>query len=73
VFEKFYRGSHHGVSGVGLGLAICRGIVEAHGGTISARNREGGGAEFRILLPITSAPPPLSMEAESDRAAGTLE
>jgi two-component system sensor histidine kinase KdpD len=53
IFEKFYRApaSPNG-SGVGLGLTICRGIVEAHGGRIWAENRSGGGAVFRFTLPI---------------------
>ena len=55
IFEKFYRArapaSRNG-SGVGLGLTICRGIVEAHGGRIWAENRSGGGAVFRFTLPI---------------------
>jgi len=52
LFEKFERG--HGeshVSGVGLGLAICRAIVHLHGGTIKASDRPGGGARFEIELP----------------------
>ncbi len=50
VFSKFYksRESH----GVGLGLAICRAVVVAHGGMIDARNQEGGGAAFRLMLPL---------------------
>ena len=49
VFEKFYHDpSSHGA---GLGLAICRAIVNAHGGTISAGNRPGGGAIFSFTLP----------------------
>ncbi|HJT23412.1 MAG TPA: ATP-binding protein, partial [bacterium] len=54
IFEKFYRGktpSEQG--GVGLGLAICRAVVEAHGGRIWAENRQEGGASFRFTLPIT--------------------
>jgi two-component system sensor histidine kinase KdpD len=57
VFEKFVRGTHAGVAGVGLGLPICRAIVEAHGGTIRAENREGGGALFRISMPLPRQPP----------------
>jgi two-component system sensor histidine kinase KdpD len=57
VFEKFYRGAHPGVRGVGLGLPICKAIVEAHGGTIGAENRPDGGALFRITLPLSGEPP----------------
>ena len=65
VFDKFYRGNHVGVSGVGLGLAICRGIVEAHGGTISAHNRSQGGAAFVVLLPLAGQrAPAISREPE---------
>lgn len=49
VFEKFYRGKP---GGAGLGLAICRAVVDAHHGSISAANREGGGAVFRFTLPL---------------------
>lgn len=52
VFEKFYRGKPDGVRGAGLGLAICRAIVEAHQGTIEAFNRVGGGAVLRTRLPL---------------------
>ncbi|HEY6000117.1 MAG TPA: DUF4118 domain-containing protein [bacterium] len=57
VFEKFQRGAQERGGGTGLGLPICRGIVEAHGGTLVAANREGGGAVFRIVLPLREAPP----------------
>lgn len=59
VFERFYRASNSsdGGRGSGLGLAICRAIVTAHGGTIIASNRPGGGAEFVIRLPLAQNPP----------------
>jgi signal transduction histidine kinase len=53
VFEEFHR-SENGIgqaTGTGLGLAICRRIAEAHGGSISVRNLEEGGAEFTVGLP----------------------
>jgi K+-sensing histidine kinase KdpD len=59
VFEKFYRAPGVSADGLGLGLAICTGIVDAHGGRLWAENRAGGGAVFRFALPIT-APPPVS-------------
>jgi two-component system sensor histidine kinase KdpD len=58
LFEKFYRVSTGKTAGgVGLGLAICRAIVAAHGGRIWAENREGGGAAFRVALPRQDPPP----------------
>ena len=52
LFEKFYRGRMlTSKRGLGLGLAICRMIIEAHGGNIWAENREGGGAVFKFTLP----------------------
>ncbi|MHB1328828.1 MAG: ATP-binding protein [Gemmatimonadales bacterium] len=58
IFEKFYRATQ-GAGGIGLGLAICRGIVTAHGGSIRAENRPGGGAIFSVVLPIDGTPPDL--------------
>ncbi len=52
IFEKFYRGDGRKAGGLGLGLSIARGFVEAHGGTVSAENRDGGGARFTISLPV---------------------
>jgi two-component system, OmpR family, sensor histidine kinase KdpD len=58
VFEKFHRAVREGApGGVGLGLAICRGIVTAHGGRIWAGNREGGGALVCFTLPVSGEPP----------------
>ncbi len=65
LFEKFYRASDH-AEGAGLGLAICRAILEAHGGTIRAENREGGGASF--ILTIPSGTPPRAPEPEAGSA-----
>jgi len=70
VFEKFFRGAAaSGRPGAGLGLAICRGIVEAHDGTIAAAFREGGGTTFTVRLPREGEPPPVEDEAvETDVA-----
>ena len=64
IFEKFTRGKSPG-GGVGLGLSICRVIVEAHGGRIWAENRPGGGAVFRFTLPIEGEVALPSAEKES--------
>ncbi|MGI8821587.1 MAG: DUF4118 domain-containing protein [Chthoniobacterales bacterium] len=50
VFEKFYRGPGKPTGGLGLGLAVARHLVEAHGGAITACNAPGGGALFQITL-----------------------
>jgi two-component system sensor histidine kinase KdpD len=58
VFDKFFRGEASRTRhGAGLGLAVARAIVEAHGGRIGAENRPGGGAVFRFALPLGSGPP----------------
>jgi two-component system sensor histidine kinase KdpD len=57
VFEKFYRASPDGRRGAGLGLAICRGVVLAHGGRIWAHNLPEGGVAFLFTLPLTDTPP----------------
>jgi two-component system sensor histidine kinase KdpD len=53
IFDMFYRGTRDlGQKGYGLGLSICRAIVEAHGGRIWAENRPDGGAAIRFTFPL---------------------
>lgn len=54
IFEKFVTKSYGTQNGTGLGLFLCKGIIEAHGGSISAKNNENGGATIEFKLPITS-------------------
>ncbi|WP_374554023.1 DUF4118 domain-containing protein [Aquitalea pelogenes] len=57
LFDKFSRGNSESTTpGVGLGLAICRSIVEAHGGQITASNRQPHGAAFCFTLPVSQMP-----------------
>jgi len=65
IFDKFYRVGTAREGGVGLGLTICRGIIDAHGGRIWAENRPSGGALFRFTLPLDESPPAVGTE-ESD-------
>jgi two-component system sensor histidine kinase KdpD len=65
VFEKFFRGAHPGVPGAGLGLSICRAIAEAHGGSLMAEDRPGGGAVLRLALPLGEGPPAAPEEGEA--------
>ncbi|WP_434718402.1 sensor histidine kinase KdpD [Paraburkholderia sp. A1BS-2L] len=71
VFEKFTRGEKESAKpGIGLGLAICRAIVEAHDGTIGATNRLAAdghveGASFWFALPVQT-PPPLPTDEPAD-------
>jgi signal transduction histidine kinase len=51
LFQRFYRGDNAQRNGAGLGLAIAQAIAQAHGGSISAANVDGGGAEFAVKLP----------------------
>jgi two-component system sensor histidine kinase KdpD len=71
VFQKFYRGgATPNRRGIGLGLAICRGIVEAHGGRISASNRSPApGAVFRFTIPATEPPPRIAAGAAEEEDA----
>ena len=52
VFEPFFTTKPEG-QGTGLGLSVCRGLIEAHGGTIEVRQAERGGTRFEIRLPVT--------------------
>jgi len=54
IFDKFFRAAPSQALGVGLGLTICKGIIEAHGGRIEVENR--GGAVFRFTLPLEGEP-----------------
>jgi two-component system sensor histidine kinase KdpD len=69
VFERFHRAARPGVRGAGLGLAIARAIARAHGGQLTAENRPGGGAAFRLTLPLLE-PPPVPAELPADDAEG---
>ncbi len=53
IFDAFYTTKSHGL---GMGLAICRSIVEAHGGILEASARRGGGTTFRFCLPLIAPP-----------------
>jgi signal transduction histidine kinase len=64
IFEPFFTTKPEG-EGTGLGLSLCRNIIEEHGGTLSVESTVGAGATFRIALPTGTAPPPA--------AAGTAE
>jgi two-component system sensor histidine kinase KdpD len=57
LFEKFTRGTAESATpGVGLGLAICQAVVQAHRGQVTASNAVGGGAEFTVTLPRRAPP-----------------
>jgi two-component system sensor histidine kinase KdpD len=61
IFEKFHRTDPApSVRGAGLGLAICQGIIQAHGGRIWAENRPGGGVALRFALPRKDVPAALA-------------
>lgn len=72
IFEKFHRAAREGSPGVGLGLAICRAIVAAHGGKIWAQNREGGGAAFRFTLPVPPGGPKVTLLESTEPASAEV-
>ncbi|PLK47478.1 sensor histidine kinase KdpD [Uliginosibacterium sp. TH139] len=66
LFAKFERGDTESAQpGVGLGLAICRAIVSAHGGHIEAHNRANGGASFSFSLPLGEPPEAANLEKDA--------
>jgi two-component system sensor histidine kinase KdpD len=52
IFEPYSRNDHAGQRGAGLGLAVCRAIAHAHGGTLAVLRRSGGGSSFTLSLPV---------------------
>ena len=73
IFEPYQRGDQagsagpNGSRGSGLGLALCRAIAQAHGGSLVLRRRGGGGSSFVATLPLGEAPalaPPLQALAQ---------
>jgi two-component system OmpR family sensor kinase len=59
IFDRFYQADPaRQKEGAGLGLSIARSIAHAHGGSIRAANRQGGGATFTVALPLAPGPPP---------------
>ncbi len=58
VFDRFWRAPGAPSGGTGLGLAIAKWIVDRHGGRIGVANRPGGGAAFRVELPVPAPEPP---------------
>jgi PAS domain S-box-containing protein len=64
VFDRFWQASQQGSHGIGLGLAIARGLTEAHGGTVAVESSDGEGATFTFTLPMEGP------EQESDGGGG---
>jgi len=59
IFDRYWQGRHSPDLGAGLGLSICRGIVESHGGQISVESIVGRGTTFTIVLPVSPSAPAL--------------
>lgn len=76
IFDRFYQSKKsvrypvYGQSGTGIGLFLCKRIVDLHGGKIYARNNHGQGASFRILMPLL---PCESVEDTTDKSPESIE
>lgn len=57
IFEPYARNDQSGQRGAGLGLALCRAIAQAHGGSLTVRRRNGGGNSFTFSMPVDPQPP----------------
>jgi two-component system, OmpR family, sensor histidine kinase KdpD len=57
IFEPYRRGDRSGQRGAGLGLAVCRAVAGAHGGSLTVQRREGGGSSFILALPVEEHQP----------------
>jgi two-component system sensor histidine kinase KdpD len=57
IFEPYSRNDLSGQRGAGLGLALCKAIAAAHGGTLNLRRRSGGGNSFTFAMPLDANPP----------------
>jgi two-component system, OmpR family, sensor histidine kinase KdpD len=66
IFDKFFRAPGEPAGGSGLGLTIVKGFVEAQGGSVTAENRPGGGALFKIRLPQPEKAPTVSPDHERE-------
>jgi C4-dicarboxylate-specific signal transduction histidine kinase/CheY-like chemotaxis protein len=71
IFEPFFTTKALGV-GTGLGLPLCQGIIESHGGSISVTSAPGQGATFRVELPVGGRPETTSSPPDSDGARSTV-
>jgi signal transduction histidine kinase len=76
IFERFYRSKDarvRRIRGAGLGLAICREIVHAHGGDLTVTSAPDQGATFLVRLPCSAAPPPGEQATDYPASAASEE